>query len=148
MKSLRSEMLSLMTVLAVPAMLAVVFPYSSLGFRGMPEPRPAGDFAAFVTLSAEAEAAAVRAAKTSWRGEDAVGDRLRAELRLGELPAPDASPVLSIDSRNRPVAGSRTPLPMPAYLPSQAASHPARLPANDMPVAEPVFSRKELLEIH
>lgn len=147
MRSWRSELLSLALVLAMPVMVVVVFPYPALKFRARtPEAAPVG-FAAYVTLTAVEEDEAIKAAKTSWRGEDEDSPS-RSELLLGELPAPDSSPVLTIESRNRPVFHRRSDAHFPVYQPSQAAAFPEQLVDDGAEVVKPAFSRQELLEIH
>lgn len=148
MRSLRSELCSLLTVLTVPVLVVVVFPYAGLGFKATATGSVRRPFAAFVSLSPEEEEAAVRSAKTSWRGEVRAADDSRGELVLGELPSPDASPVLGVESRSRRPADSRPQLRLPAFLPSQAAPAPQPLPADEEVPPPAAFSRQELLEIH
>lgn len=148
MRSWRSELLSLALVLAVPVLVVLVFPYQALEFRARMSTETPTRLAAYVTLTAEEEEAAIKAAKTSWRGEGSVNGQTRSELVLGELPAPDSSPVLTIESRTRPEFRQQSQECFPVYLPSQAAPLPNKLPDEGAERAKPAFSRQELLEIH
>ncbi len=148
MKSRRSDAVALLTVLAVPLSVAWVFPYSAIGYR-LPQAKPARPaFAALVSLSAVAEQAAVKAAKTSWRNGDDGVVHLRPDLELGELPESQPVPVMPISSR------VSAPLPPPlkpgrsAYLPSLAAPPPAIIRPDAASSPEPAFSRQEMLEIN
>ena len=62
MRSARGEFLSVMTVLAVPLSIAMVFPFEALHFRAADdEVFQSESSAAFVTLSREEEMAVIRA---------------------------------------------------------------------------------------
>lgn len=148
MRSWRSELLSLLLVLTVPAVVALVFPYPALRFQARKPLMKSIGFSAFVMLTAEEENEAIKAAKTSWRGEGGVSDQVRTELLLGELPAPDSSPVLTIESRNRPLFGRHSDRRLPVYLPSQAAPLPKKLTDDGVEEAKPAFSRQDLLKIY
>ena len=101
MKGFASEIATLATVLAIPAGIAAVFPYAAIGFRARRvAPRPPA--VAFVTLSPEAEAAAMRAAKASWQNDAGSILRVRADLSFGELPSAPEEAVLDVSARTRP----------------------------------------------
>ena len=75
MKSVRSEMVALAIALALPASVALVLPYSAI-WRAPAEPvRDAPPFAAFVTLTADEEAQAMRRAKSAGRSGEAADAR-------------------------------------------------------------------------
>ncbi|MBO7683977.1 MAG: hypothetical protein J6T51_04550, partial [Kiritimatiellae bacterium] len=85
MKGLGRELASLCTVLAVSAATVSVFPYGAIGFRATAPSAPAAA-AAIIALDADQEAAAVRAAKATWKGDADSSLRVRADLSFGELP--------------------------------------------------------------
>ena len=146
MRSVGSELVSVLTVMAVPAAIALVFPYSALGFRAVAPKRPPEVTAALVRLSAEGERSAVQSAKNSWRGEDGNVRHLRAEMSFGELPEPPRTSVLSVEER------SRRPVPpvatggIPPYLPSLEAAPPETIGA-EKAAPELPFAKEEFLRI-
>ncbi|MBR2838863.1 MAG: hypothetical protein IKE55_08775, partial [Kiritimatiellae bacterium] len=123
MKGLASELATLATVLAIPAGIAAIFPYSAIGWRARPSAarQPA---VAFVTLTAEEEAAATRAAKAYWQNDAGSMMRIRADLSFGELPAAPEEAVLDVSARTRPPRAGDVGWEAPAFLPSRAAPPP------------------------
>lgn len=147
MRSMRSELASLLTVLSIPAAVALALPVRALGFKPSPDPVRRESVAAFVRLSPEMEAAALKAAKSSWQGAAVGVRRLRADLSFGELPETPNHPVMEASERTPPPAPQLFELTRGGYLPTQAASAAAKIAAepSDRPTA--VFSREELLKI-
>lgn len=147
MKSLGSEMASVLTVLAVPVGIASVFPYGVFAFRATACPRVVKPAAAFVRLTPDEESRAMRAAKTSWQGDGSSARNARADIFFSELPAETLPMVLPEKERRRtfemPVVGcGQSP-----FLPSLRAAPPARvLPAERQEEPLP-FPRDELLKI-
>ena len=147
MRGLAGEILSLITVLAIPVGIAAVFPLEVAGFRAR-TPRPATPCAAFVTLSADEEAAAMRAAKTSWQGDVGSVPRIRADLFIGELPGGAERESLDVSARSRPPRAQDISWTPPPYLPSLAAPPPRPVPADAAPdETVQAFSRAELLSL-
>ena len=145
-KSVRSEVATALAVLSVPAAVAFVFPYEALLFRATEPPRREVGLAG-VALTADQEAAAMRAAKTSWQVAEGGARRLRAEMPFAELPEAPRTSVLSAgERRRRETLGDMECGPSP-YLPSRRAAPPQKI-ADGAAVAEPPpFSREELLKI-
>ena len=147
MRSWRSELVSVAAVLAIPAGIALVFPYDALCFRAAPE-KPADPAVAFVRLSPESERLAMRAARTSWRVKGGARE-MRADLSVAPLPDDGRHPVLS--SASRRAAGPAVSLVecgrIP-FLPSCRAERPARIPDGKDVVSKPPFSREELLKLN
>jgi len=141
------ELASALTVLALPMALALSLPYGAIGFSAAERPRPPSATAAFVVLSAEAEEAAMRSAKSSWQVNAGGVRRMRVDLSVGELPTDRHRPLVGVC----PVAVAAEPPPvayaLPPLVPSRAAPAPARIvddgPARD----ERAFPREELLKI-
>ena len=146
MKRLRSELASAAAVFSLPAAILASVPFDAIAFRAETKAaRPPS--AAFVSLSAEEEAAALRAAKTSWNSEAEGVRRMRAELRFGELPECASEPALGIaDRMRRPQQQPQSSWP-PPYLPSQAAPAPAKIAPEKESERSPVFAREELLRM-
>lgn len=102
--------------------------------------------AAFVTLDADAEAAAVHAARSSWKASSGVQTSERARLSCDELPETREPEVLG-DARRpragRPADVGWTPPPLP---PGLSAPFP---PQDELPeTAAPLpFPREEMLKL-
>ena len=145
MRSLGSELSVLATVMAIPAWIGAIFPYSAIEFHAK-APAAAMPSAAFVSLTAEEEASAMRAAKASWQGAAGGALQLRADLSLGELPTGKEPAVLGDDARTRPPRPGSVAWEPPPYLPSQAAPPPQKI-SDNTPPPPPTFPRKEMLEM-
>lgn len=147
MKRLGSEMASILTVLTVAVGIASVFPYGALAFRATSCSRVVKPTAAFVRLTPDEEARALRAAKTSWQGDGSGVRNARADIFFSELPAETLPTVLSERERTRtfemPVVGCG----MSPFLPSRRAAAPQRIAPPDRQEDPLPFSRKELLKI-
>jgi len=148
MKGFSGELMSLFTVLAIPASIALVFPYGAVGFVPRPDVKAKPSSAAFVELTDEVQALAMRSAKTSWQG-DAGGVRsLRADLSVGELPEDPAA--VSMDIGVTPSRSTARPVDYsPAAYPSALAAPPAaRLVREEGEPERPLpFPKSELLKI-
>ena len=151
MRGFRGDFLSAAIVFATVGAVAVAFPFDAMSFRPRPVKTARDAFAAFVSLTPAEEAAAMKAAKSSWNAESGGVRHLRAELFSNELPEAESEPALGLQDRlarqaPEPVAPGLSP-----YLPSQAAppakAIPAEKAADEGGEASPAFSREELLRI-
>lgn len=147
MMPLKYEIRSLTSVGLLSLGILLAFPLSALRFNASRDELPHLGSAAFVTLTYEQEAAALKAAKSAWQADSSAMERMRVSLPLGELPEEEnASPlganeVLFIHEREM----SAVAYPLPAYAPSFAAPEPDKLPPEKIEAVEPTFTRKELL---
>ncbi len=148
MRRMRSEISSLVAALALPAVAVFAFPWSALSFRPQSPAAPKPAFAAFVTLTPEQEAQAMRRAKAATSVEAGGVVLPRADLLLGELPGDPPRPVARIEDRARPDAAPRRAWTPGAWLPSQAAPRPAPIAA-DAAASEAAlaFPKEELLRL-
>lgn len=138
--------MSVATVLALPACIALVLPYGAFEFRADVRPERMSPSAAFVRLSPEDETKAMLAAKTSWQNDGSA--RLqRADIYFAELPEESLLSVMPDRERRRnvqaPVVGCETS----PFLPSRRASPPVRIPLDAKPEEPLPFPREELLKI-
>ncbi|MBO7721493.1 MAG: hypothetical protein J6T01_03710 [Kiritimatiellae bacterium] len=134
------DLVSLVSGLAVAAGVAAVFPVEAVRFRASPPPESGS--ASFVELGEEAEVAAVRAAKATWRNG---GGRQSYELLTGNLPEAPNQPVLGIWARSKPPPPPLMTCEMPPFAPSLAAPPPVRIKDDGAGENLP-FSRAELLK--
>lgn len=146
MRSVRSELLGLSVIAAMPVAIMLVFPYSAVGFKARTPP-PHAASVAFVELDESAEAEALNSARTLWRMESSASRRLRARLPLAGLP--DDEPGIKLQL---PVVDSSTAPQGPAYragawCPSTAVRRLVQLPASPVKPRTPAFPRSEMLEL-
>ena len=150
MKYLRSDLVSVAVVAAAIGGVAAVFPFEALTFRAAPA-RPADrPFASFVALDAKDEAAAMKAAKSSWNAEAGAVRRMQAELFVRELPKGREVPELDVGDRLAQPGPALVAPGLSPYLPSMAAPPPAAIApeGEDAPgAAAPTFPRDELLRL-
>lgn len=147
MKSLGGELMSLAATMAIPAAVALIFPYGATSFRAAGGPAPAEPSAAFVDLSAAEEAAATRAAKASWQGSGKETLSIRPDLSFGELPRAREPAMLDVEARTRPASPSTMEWKDPPYLPRLAAPPPPPMPPEPPPADELPFPRDKLLRL-
>ena len=146
MRSVRSELLSVAAVLALPIGIAFVFPSGAIGFSASrPAVSPDVRTASIVFLGEEDVARVIRAARTVSRGEEA--GRSYIDLLPAELPGAVVSPTAAIGLRRKPDDPSVVENGIPPFLPSRRASAPVRIPA-ETAKEKPVFSRDELLKLN
>lgn len=147
MKPFKYEIRSLTSVGILSLGIALAFPLSALRFEPNRKDLPHLGSAAFVTLSLEQEAAALKAAKSAWQSDSSAMERMRVRLPLGELPEEENASPLGADEVLFVGSGESSPVayPLPAYAPSFAAPAPAKLPAPPKSVITPAFSREEML---
>lgn len=146
MTRLRYETSSLLMVLAVPAAIALAFPYDALRFVPAPESRRAPS-AAFVTLTPAQEQAALKAAKTAWQGNAEGVRRMRIDMTLGDLPADDRREAIAVSVEPTlaippPIAYGLPPDPR-----TQAAPAPREIGAAAPDARPPAFSKEDLLKL-
>lgn len=140
---IRHEILSFSLVVSLPVAMALVFPYEAIGFKARGTASPGIAYAAFVTLSAEEESVAMKAARASWRVS--ASDVRAAELQIEELPERPVSAVLGFGDRSPLAPVKALSYELPPYVPSSAAPAPRKLPLRSGPGNVPAFSKKELL---
>lgn len=146
MRSVRSELLSVVEVLAFPLMIAAAFPFGAIGFSASRTAQSAdGPTASIVFLDEASVARVLRAARTVSRNE---GDgRVYVDLLPTELPSAGNGPIAEIGSRRSPSALPVVESGLPPFLPSRRADAPARIPVEATEDA-PAFSRDELLKLN
>ena len=147
MKGARREILSLLTALALPAAVFLVLPYSDIRFAANEASAPSAPFAAFVALTPEQEAQAMRRAKFGASAESGDAAFRPADLILNALPDDAPPPIVRLADRARPPASQRVGWTPPPYLPSRAAPAPATIPAEQDTPAPFGFTREELLRL-
>ena len=146
MRSVKSELLSVAEVLALPLMVAAAFPFGAIGFSASRDAQAAGGpTASLVFLDEVSVARVMRAARTMSRSED--DSRAYVDLLPAELPPVGNGPVMAIGSRQSPSALPVVESGVPPFLPSRRAAAPARIPVEATKVA-PAFSRDELLKLN
>lgn len=148
MRSVRSELASVLTVMAVPVAIALVFPHDALVFKAAPTVSGCPASAAFVRLTSAEESRAIRKAKTSWQeGADVAARNLRADVFFPELPEQKFESAMAVEDRRIAYEPKLVCSPLPPFLPSRRAEAPRRI-ASDGKNEEPLpFSREELLKI-
>jgi len=144
-RSLRSEMLSMSMVLAMPVAIALVFPYASLRFSPSDAKSHQGTTFEFVTLEPAEELEAIRSAKTNWRPMG--NDSLRIDMAFGELPIDKPSPVIASSITSRLEPAKDIAFEPSSYLPSQAAPRPTKISPDPNTGKDMAFPRDELLTI-
>ena len=146
MRSVRSELLSVAAVLALPIGIASIFPYGAIGFS-VSRPAVSSDvrMASIVFPGEEDVARVMRAARTVSRGADA--GRSYADLLPSELPGAGESPTAAIGLRRKPDALPVVENGIPPFLPSRQASAPVRISV-ETAKEKPVFAREELLKLN
>ena len=147
MRSVRSELLSVVEVLALPLVIASAFPYDAIRLPASRSARSADVLptASIVFLDEASVARAERAARSvSRHGE---GDRVYVELLAPELPPAGNEPMAASAPRR---VSSELPVVengIPPFLPSRRAAVPVRISAETVK-DEPAFSREELLKLN
>ena len=146
MRSVRSELLSVAEVLALPLVIAVAFPRDAIRFSASRSARSAGvPTASIVFLDEASVARAERAARTVSRHED--GDRAYVELLARELPPAGNEPMAAALPRRIPSELPVVESGIPPFLPSRRAAAPVRISAETVK-DKPAFSREELLKLN
>ena len=140
----KHEILSILMVIALPVAMTAVFPYEAIGFRARKTAAPAGVHAAFVLLSDDEEAAALKSARASWRVS--VSDIRAAELQIETLPERPISAVLGFEDRAPSVSRKTFSYELPPYKPSSAALRGVKMSSSSAELRNmPPFPKSELL---
>lgn len=148
MRSLSRELMSVLTVVALSVAVVLVFPFDAVGFRPQRAPVSQSASAAFVSMTAEEQVAAMRSARTAWQVDSVGVRRLRADLSVGELPEDPSTSSLKVGLKPVRVGLQPVGYGLQAYPCTQAA--PAAAPIakpKDEPETRPAFSREELLKL-
>ena len=146
MRSVKSELLSVVEVLSVPLLVAAAFPYGAIEFAASREMRsPDGSTASIVFLDDAEAARAVREARIMSRTGN--GGRMRIDLLSPELPDAGNERAVATVPRPRPHALPVVESGIPPFLPSRRAAAPIRISA-EAEKGEATFSRDELLKLN
>lgn len=149
-RSLRSEILPVFVVLAIPVLLAWVFPYGAL------LPAPKGDAivggvgraaCAFVELDENEESSAIVAARTAWHVNADGFKNVIIEMFADDLPEDASGPVVEIQHRTRvkhDMAIGYESVKLPTDL---RAAAPMSLEKPEPPVKSLPFAKEELLKL-
>ncbi len=146
MRSVRSEVAIMLTVLAVPAVVALSFPYAALSFRPIDRVASTAASSAWVVLSAAEERLALRRARSSWRGDAGDVRSLHADLSVDELPVLHKEQVFPSLERTWADEPARIGYSASPLLPTRAACAPAKIEVDEGPAAA-TFDREEMLRI-
>lgn len=149
-RRLRSDMLPILGVLAMPFLLAWIFPYAALS----PVANAPASYAttrrttcSFVELSKEDETKAIGAARTAWHVNAEDVRRLRIEMFADDLPKNETEPVIDVSQRTRIARTSVIPY-KPVDLPSDLRAAPPIVFEKLAPPVKPVaFPREEMLKL-
>ena len=147
MKNTRSELASVLTVLAVPVGIALVLPFNAFSFRAARQERASAPVAAFVRLTADEESRLLRMAKASWQAPSVNVRNQRADIYFPELPAETFTSVMSVKDRRRQADTPVVECGLSPFLPSRQAPPPAHIAAEGDRNPPLEFSREELLKI-
>lgn len=146
-RRLRSEILPLVVILALPVSLYFTFPSGAIGYSPEELPPSATAVNSFVTLGAERESKLLQSARASWQSDAASRRGVRANLLScgseGELSMIAAGIRLEFPERVvRLTEYEISPLPA-----SVAAAGPSALKAAPSAEPAPAFSRSDLLKL-
>ena len=148
-RRLRSEVLPISVVLAIPLALVWIFPYSALSpvARNSDGLRADKTLYAFVELDEEEEASAMAAARTAWHVNSEGVKKLRIEMFADDLPDDASGVVMDVDQRTRISRGSAIhyePMELPSDLRAPA---PTVLSKPAPSVTPQPFPREEMLKL-
>ena len=145
MRSTRSEVLSLVTALVLPAAVFCSLPYTFSTESKEEKHSSSGGFASFVTLTSRQEEQIMKRAKMT-RVSDSSRNERKLDLILSVLPDDAPQPLLKA-SEIAPVRKLEvSPFRFGPYAPTCAASRPAVL-RSEPEKAEAAFSREEMRKI-
>ena len=125
-RRLRHEVLALLPLVAVQAAVVAAFPRGAAGFSPDP-PRPTAPSCAFVSLSPEAEAAAMDDVRGALSVNAASVRNLRTDLSLATLAEEPPEPLLDEDSRPPAAKPAVCRYDGPPLPPSAAAQEPPQI---------------------
>lgn len=148
MKWFTQELMSMLTVVAISVAVVLAFPFDAVGFRPRAVRAVQSASAAFVSMTAEEQAAAMQSARTAWQVDSVGVRRLRVDLSVGELPEDPSTTALKVGLK--PVRSGLKPVGYEpcAYPRTQAAATavPIAKP-KDEPETRPPFPREDLLKL-
>ena len=147
MKSLRQYLVSAAVVFAMTAAMLAAFPVEMFQFKAAPAAHPRGPAVAFVVLTADAEAKAVKSAKTAWQSDTSVRRHVGVYLSLGDLPA-DEKPrplVYTPPGAGLSVKERYSEYGAGAWTPSEAAGAPETIASLPDDSGKQTFPREDLL---
>ena len=152
MRSVKSELLGLTLIAALPAAIAVIFPYEALTIRPGAKSGNAANLEVagmqFVELSPATEKAVIESARSLWKLERKGVKHTYRQLTLGEIPEDDRRIAkMNFSASEKEVAFASGHKPS-AWLPSSAAEKLSPVKATLSPEKTSAFSREELLELH
>lgn len=148
MRTLRQEIFSSISALALPLAVVSVFPYKAITFDASESSQAVRAFAAFVTLDEEEERRATAAVKAAWQADAGALRHIRAELSVGELPAEKPGPVMDVSVFSPKRTVREIAVDVPAFPPTLRASAPEKIDEQaPAPASGETFSRTELLKI-
>ncbi len=146
-RQLRHELYSLASVLAIPAAIALVFPYDAVEFE--PAAGAPSDAArcSFVELTEGDEAAALASARAAWKVGASSVRSLRADLSVAAMPEEAARPVMDVSERARAAAAGKVGYDVPPMPRTMAAPSPRRIAADGGADDCSAFPRDEMMAL-
>lgn len=147
MKPFRQHLLSAAAVFALTVAMLAAFPVEAIRFKAVPAAKTGRPVAAFVVLNADAEAKAVKSAKTAWQGDSSVRRHVGSRLPLDELPAIEKTkPLVDMPAGTGLSAEAEyAEYVAGAWTHSEAAEAPAKIAVSSDDPDVKAFSREELL---
>lgn len=149
-RRLRSEILPLSLVVALPVAIAWMFPYGALSSQNAvakDASKGAATEFAFVELGEDEETEAVLSARTAWHVSSEDVKNLRIEMFADDLPEDDAGPVVDVDHRVRPPKGFAIEYRQ-SVLPSNLRADKPRKLEKPAPAKRTLpFPREDLLKL-
>ena len=147
MRSVKSEILYVSMIAALPVAIVTVFPREAVGFKAANE-KPLAASAVFVELTAAEEAEALNAARAAWGLAKGAVKGVRARPSLGDLKEEEVPISVPLPPVVIPDASKcADPSPRP-WSPSEAAAPLKPLKTQGAASNPPAFRREELLELH
>lgn len=146
-RTIRSEMLSLFSVLLVPIGIAIVFPYRAVGHSFTVSGKESRAFASLVFLTEEQEIEAIQRARSAWQTSDEKINGSEIDLLMERLPELDASVIMEnpvVHSPARSISNSLNNVPL--ALPSLAAESPTKIEPSTI-VGEKYFDDNDLMKL-
>ncbi len=148
MKIIKREIINLILVALLPSLLVCAFPLESLQFQASKNNYEPSVYVAFIELSGDGEANALRQARTSWQMKKGTKKDWRVRLRLEDLPEGEYQ-ISQFVLANPTSATQYMYYDFPPYSPSYKSALPRILRGTDSKTLTlPTFSREELLKLN
>ena len=147
MRSFRQQILLTAAVFALAAAMLAAFPLEAIAFKASSVRRSSEPAAAFVVLTADDEARAMKSAKTAWQSDTSTRRHVGAHPQLTELPADKAPwPLVDVPKETdlSPKAGYAE-YGAGAWTPSEAAGAPEKIASSPDDSGRQAFPREALL---